>query len=218
MKPTLALKLPAAIVFAAACAMSTGAGAQTAPQPAAAQSAGDAKLALAVKLAQLQQKNDSQIITEQLTASAIQPMLTGWAQRLDETVPPARQKEVRDKLDVELKKFAETTQKVIESQIGKAAESALVPIFMDKLTEDEMRTIIAYLDSPVSAKYQSLGLDATNAWARLVVEATKSTVETAAKDFDAAANRIVAAATAAPVAAPTRAAPASAPARGAPKK
>lgn len=91
----------------------------------------DSKRALAVKLAQMQQKADGSAMAEQLTASAVQPLLAGWSQRLDETVPPARQKDVRDKLDVELKKYADSTQKVVEAQTAKAAEAALVPIFME---------------------------------------------------------------------------------------
>ena len=151
----------------------------------------DSKRALATKLAQIQLKADGPAMTEQLTASAVQPILAGWSQRLDESVPPARQKEVRDKLDVELKKFADSTQKAVEGQVGKSAEAALVPIFMEKLTEDELKTIITYLESPVSAKFQSLGPDATNAWAKRIIDATKPTVESGAKSFDAAANRIV---------------------------
>ncbi len=94
----------------------------------------DAKRALANKLVQLQLKTDGPAITDQLTNSAVQPIVAGWSQRLDETVPPARQKEVRDKLDVELKKFADSTHKSIEAQVGKAAEAAMVPIFMEKLS------------------------------------------------------------------------------------
>ena len=169
-----------AITYIAACAISTGASAQN-----------DAKRALAVKLAQMQQKADGPALAEQLTASAVQPLLVGWSQRLDESVPPARQKDVRDKLDVELKKFAESTEKAVEGQVAKAAEAALVPIFMEKLTEDDMKTIIAYMESPVSAKFQALGPEASNAWAKRVVDATKSQVESSAKSFDAAASRIV---------------------------
>jgi hypothetical protein len=173
-------KLPVAIIFAAACALSTGASAQS-----------DSKRALAVKLAQMQQKADGAALAEQLTGSAVQPLLVGWSQRLDESVPPARQKDVRDKLDVELKKFADSTQKTIEGQVAKAAEAALVPIFMEKLSEDELKTIIAYMESPVSAKFQALGPDASNAWAKRVIDATKPSVESGAKSFEAAANRIV---------------------------
>lgn len=157
----------------------------------------DAKRALAVKLAQIQQQADAGAMADQLTASAVQPLIAMWSQRLDETVPPARQKDVRDKLDVELKKFTDSTEKSIEAQVAKAAEPALVPIFMEKLTEDEMRTIIAYLESPVSAKFQSLGPEAASAWAKHVVDATRAGVESGQKNFDAAANRIVSASAAA---------------------
>ena len=194
-------RLPIALLFAAACAASTSALAQA-----------DTKQALALKLAQMQQKADGTTITEQLTNSAVQPLLVGWSQRLDQTVPPARQQDVRNKLDVELKKFADTTQKAIEGQVAKSAEAALVPIFMDKLTEDEMKTIIAYMESPVSAKFQALGPDASNAWAKSIIDATKATVENGAKTFEASANRIVTAAANAPF-------PALAPSSGAaPKK
>ncbi len=151
----------------------------------------DAKRALAVKLAQIQLKADSGAMADQLTGSAVQPLIAVWSQRLDETVPPARQKDVRDKLDAELKKFTDNTGKTIEAQVAKSAEPALVPIFMEKLTEDEMKTIIAYLESPVSAKFQSLGPDAANAWAKRVVDATRASVESGQKSFDSAAERIV---------------------------
>lgn len=159
------------------------------PMSAAAQN--DGKRALAVKLAQMQQKADGPGMTEQLTASAVQPLLAGWSQRLDEAVPPAKQKEVREKLDVELKKFAESTQKAIEAQVAKAAEAALVPVFMEKLSEDEMKTVIAYMESPASAKFQALGPDAANAWAKRIIDATKPGVESSAKSFEAAASKIV---------------------------
>jgi hypothetical protein len=135
-------KLSATALFVALCAVSTGASAQ------------DAKKTLATKLAQMQAKSDGAAMANQLTADAVQLPLSTWSQRLDESVPPARQKDVRDKLDVELKKFADNTHKAIEAQVGKAAETALVPLFMDKLSEDEMKTIIAYMESPAALKFQ----------------------------------------------------------------
>ena len=152
------------------------------------------KHALAVKLAELQQKTDGPVIADQLTASAVQPLVVGWSQRINQSVPQARQQEVRDKLDVELKKFTESTQKAINAQLGKAAETGLVPIFMEKLSEKEMKTIITYMESPASAKFHALGPDAANAWAQGVIDATKTSVENNAKSFEDAANNIVSAA------------------------
>ena len=179
-------KLPAALFLAAACAISTGASAQSAQS---AQS--NAKHDLAVRLAHIQQKANGGSMAEQITDSAVQPLLATWSQRLDETVPPARQQEVRDKLSAELKKFTDTMQSAINEQVDKTAETTLVPIFMDKLTEDEMKTIIAYLESPVSAKFQAMGPDASDAWAKRVIDATKPTWDANARNFDATANRIV---------------------------
>ena len=151
----------------------------------------DAKHDLAVKLAQIQAKNDGGALTDQLVQSAAVPMIQGWSQRLDETVPPARQKEVRDKLDVELKKFVENTKKTVEAQVDKTAESTLVPVYMEKFSEEELKTIVTYLESPVSSKFMTTAGEATNAWAKKVVEATKSQVEANAKTFDTAAGKVV---------------------------
>ena len=178
--------LGAVLALAAACALPAG--------NALADEA--SKRALAVKLAQLQQKNDREIIAGQLTAAAVQPAILHWSQRLEETVPQARQQEVRTQLDVELKKFAEKTEKNVGESAAKTAEIALVPVFMEKLSEDELKTIIAYLESPASSKFQALGTEAGNAWAKKVIEATKDAVERDAKAFDAAAERIVGAAAA----------------------
>lgn len=189
MKTSLS-KLSATALFVALCAVSAGASAQ------------DAKKTLATKLAQMQAKSDGAAMANQLTADAVQLPLSTWSQRLDESVPPARQKDVRDKLDVELKKFADNTHKAIEAQVGKAAETALVPLFMDKLSEDEMKTIIAYMESPAALKFQGLSADAGNAWAQKVIDATRTTVETNVKSFDAAATKIVGAPATPPAAAP----------------
>lgn len=165
--------------------------------PMAAHAQGESKRELAVKLAALQLKNDGGALTEQLVGSAAGPMIQGWSQRLNESVPPARQQEVRDKLDVELKKFVESTRKTVDGQVSKSAESSLVPVYMEKFSEEELRTIVTYLESPVSAKFMTVAGDATNAWAKKVVDSTKSSVETAAKNFDTTAAKIIGAPSAA---------------------
>lgn len=114
--------------------------------------ADDAKKALAVKLAQIQQKNDSVQLAHQLVNAVAQPVIATWSQNIDQNVPADKQKDVREKLDVELKKLLDATGKTVEAQAAKTAESALVPVYMEKLSADELKTIVAYLESPASAK------------------------------------------------------------------
>ena len=106
--------------------------------------------------------------------------------------------------------FTEKTEKNVSAQVATSAESALVPVFMEKLSEDELKTIVTYLESPASTKFQNLGVEAGNAWAMKIIEATKEAVERDARAFDDAAKRIVDAAAA------KKAAPA--PAKNAAKK
>lgn len=174
-------KLPAALALAAACAL---------PLTALAQ---DSKQALASKLAELQVKTDGVAVAQQLTASAMQMPLATWSERLQKEVPAERQEQVSEQLDVELQKFADKAHALIESRSAQAAQAALVPVFMDKLSEDEMKTIIAWMESPASAKLQQLGAEAGDAWMKNLVEATRASIEQNVKDFDAAAERILAA-------------------------
>ena len=57
--------------------------------------------------------------------------------------------------------------------------------------DDDLRTLVTFFKSPASAKYQALGADATNAWAKKIVDATRTSVEGSASTFDAAAAKIV---------------------------
>lgn len=173
-------QLPAAVLLAAACTLTTGVAAQD-------------KQALASKLAELQVKTDGAAVAQQLTASAMQMPLATWSQRLKQDVPAERQEQVSEQLDIELQKFADKAHKLIEARSGQAAQAALVPVFLEKLSEDDMKTIIAYLESPASAKLQQLGAEAGEAWMQALVEATRPSIEQNIKDFDAAAERILAA-------------------------
>lgn len=174
-------KLPAALLLVAACTLTTGVAAQ------------DGKQALASQLAELQVKTDGPAVAQQLTASAMQMPLATWSERLQKDVPAERQEQVSEQLDLELQKFADKAHEVIQARSLQAAQAALVPVFMDKLSEDEMKTIIAYLQSSASAKLQQLGAQAGEAWMQALVEATRPTIEQNIKDFDAAAERILAA-------------------------
>jgi hypothetical protein len=183
------LKTSSIVALSLACALGSNAFAQD-------------KHALATELAQLQTKLDGPGLTDQLAAGAQQPLIQKWSQQL-QAVPAARQQEVRSQLNEALEKFNTSAHQAIQAQIGPAAESALVPIFMEKLSDDDLRTLVTFFKSSASAKYQALGADATNAWAQKIVEATRTSVEGSASTFDAAAAKIVGAA--APAAAPSAA-------------
>lgn len=149
------------------------------------------KQQLATKLAQLQVQMDGEAMTQQLTATAVGPMVVKWSQRIQESVPEDKQRDVSNRLDQELEKLANGTEEAVKNQLQKAANDVLVPMYMEKLTEDEMRTVISYLESPVSEKFQVLSGETTEAWAQKIVEVTESQVKTKVDAFEASAIGIV---------------------------
>ena len=176
MKLTGKTLLPLALTLALACT------------PALAQ---QSKQQLATRLAQLQVELDGNAMTEQLAITAIGPLVAKWSQRVQESVPPDKQRDVTQKLDAELEKLGIATEQAIQAQLKPTAESALVPFYMQRLTEDDMKTVIAYLESPASEKFQSLSMESTEVWAQKIVDVSEAQVKSKVDAFEAAAIGIV---------------------------
>jgi hypothetical protein len=177
--------LPTVFVLAAAFAL-----------PIAAHADDASKKQLAIQLVKLQQKNGE--LVEQITNMAVQPELDKWMPQLQQRVPNDKKKDVSDKLNAELNKFAGNTRKVVQAQADKTAQDVLVPIFLDKLSESELKTIVTYLQTPASAKFAALGGDAASAWENKIVEGTRTSVLDYMKNFDTKAEQIISAAAANP--------------------
>lgn len=121
----------------------------------AAQAQSAAKKELIGKLLTLQQPAidaAARSITEQ------QPMqMAASARRLImESVPEDKRMATAQAVDAELKKYVETAGPMIQASANKLATTTMTPALDEKFTEDELRTLVSILDSPVLKKYQSL--------------------------------------------------------------
>lgn len=189
------------LIMAAVLSFPAGAMAQSTPQatPAAAATAStaagtttnsNAKLDLAAKLVALQRGPDMERMVFQLTSSAVQPVIGKWAPEL-ESMPKARIEKAREQLNAELKSLGDATRKLIDAQMAKSADSALLPAYLERFTEDEMKQLLAMFESPIYKKYQTLAPELGNLWVKDVVDNTRSAVEESVKAFDVVAAKIV---------------------------
>ena len=126
----------------------------------------------------------------QLTSSAVQPVIAKWAPEL-ESMPKAKIEKAREQLNAELKTLGDTTRKLIDTQMAKSADSALLPAYLERFSEEEMKQLLAMFESPIYKKYQSLAPELGNLWVKDVVDNTRSAVEDSAKAFDVVAAKIV---------------------------
>lgn len=123
--------------------------------PAAHAESSAAKKELISKLLILQQPAfdaAARSITEQ------QPMQMAQAAQkvIMQNVPEDKRQATAQAVDTELKKYIEAAAPVIQASSNKLAQSTMAPALDEKFTEEELRKLIAALDSPELKKFQTL--------------------------------------------------------------
>lgn len=173
-------KLLTALLIAG-CAFSTTSQAQTA----------DPKLEWATKVVALQQGPDLDNLVVQLVNSAAQDLAGAWAEKFDAAVPKARQAKATEEFNAELAKFAADANKIISGKVSQVSREALVPAYMERFSLDELKQLAAFFESPVVKKYKTATPDLVGVFVNKLVTTAAPDIQARAKQFDAAAIKIV---------------------------
>lgn len=187
------MKLRFALTFAVAFTLELGllipASAQTA-SAITTTAATDTKRDLAAKLVALQRGPEMERMTLQLTTGAIQPLIAKWGPKL-ETMPVAKQEKARDQLNAELKLLGDSIRKMLEDQMNKSAETSLLPAYMERFSEEEMRQLVTLFEAPAFKKYQSVSPELGDIWIKDVMDSARATVVEKEAVFDTTAAKII---------------------------
>lgn len=179
-----------ALFFVAAAALPFFSIAQNSPQTASATVPTASQRELATKLVALQRGPEMERMAFQLTGSAVQPVIAKWAPKL-ENMPKAEQEKARDQLNTELKTLGDSTRKIIETQMDKSADSTLLPAYIERFSEVEMKQLVTLFESPAFKKYQTAAPELGNVWIKDVVDNSRAVVDEKTKAFDVIAAKIV---------------------------
>jgi hypothetical protein len=143
--------------------------AQTAVAPAA-PVASPAKKELVAKVLVLQQPVFENMAREMVMRPAIQ--LGQGAGKALQGVPQDKRESVGKSIDADIRKFIEESTPPLRERAIKLAPSTVGPIMEEKFSEDELRQLVAWLDSPAAKKYQQMGGELQQAMGqRLLTEA-----------------------------------------------
>lgn len=212
MKPTSRLA-PLAVLTMLACSAAPSV-AQVAAPPAApaaaAVASSPAKKELVKKALQLQQAGIESVGVAMANQAAGQ--LLQIATPAITRLPEDKRQGVATELQAEVRKFQGEVTPILRASATKWAPSTLGTALEEKLTEDELKTLIAWLESPVSRKYQQLSGGAQQALTQKVVAETRPQVEPKLKALEQAMMAKLKAASAAPASSAPK------PADAAPKK
>ncbi|MBL8325151.1 MAG: hypothetical protein JNJ89_09375 [Rubrivivax sp.] len=151
------------------------AGATWAQGPAASEPASAAKKELVAKIIRLQQPG-IELMARQLAEAPVAQIAVPVRAAIAR-LPQDRREGVARQVQADVQKYAEESVPIVRERASALAPATLAPMIEQRFTEDELRQIIAILESPVNARFQALGFEMQRALSNKVVAETQSAIE-----------------------------------------
>jgi uncharacterized protein len=105
-------------------------------------------------------------------------------------------------IEADLRKYFEETGPLVRDRAVKLAPTTIGPMLEDRFSEDELRQIIAMLESPLNRRFQQTFPEMQRALAEKLVADMRSDIETRARALEQTVGKRLAPAAPAPAAAP----------------
>ena len=96
---------------------------------------------------------------------------------IQQRVAADRRQAVAVDIQADARKYAEELTPVAIERANKLAPAVIAPMLEEKFSEDELKQLIAIIESPVNRKYQAMGADMQKALAEKLVAELKPTLE-----------------------------------------
>lgn len=129
------------------------------------------KKELVAKVLQLQQSSIEALARNIVERPAVQ-MMQAAAATLQAQVPPAKREAAAKSIDADVRKFVDEGVPILTERAIKIAPATYGAGLEEKFTEDELRQLVAWLESPVNKKFQQTIPELQNAFTqKLIAEA-----------------------------------------------
>jgi hypothetical protein len=174
----------AALLTAAAAAHAQAPATPSAPAAQAAPAAptSPAKKELVAKILQLLQPA-IEGVARQLAEQPAMQLQQGAAAAL-QRVPTERREALARDLEADLRKYAEETVPFARERAVKLAPTTIGPLLEERFSEDELRQVVALLESPVNKKFQQTFPEMQRALGEKLVAETSSVIEPRVRALD----------------------------------
>jgi hypothetical protein len=90
-----------------------------------------------------------------------------------QNIPQEKREAAAKSIDADMRKFIDESVPLLRDRAIKLAPSTVGPLLEEKMSEDELKQLVTWLDSPTAKKYQQLGGDLQQAMGqKLLAEAS----------------------------------------------
>ncbi len=197
------------LMMAALLSSAALAHAQTTPA-ASATPASPAKKELVQKLLVLQQPGIEQVARGLVERPALQ-MMQEAGQVLQRQIAPDKREAIGKQVEADVKKYVEEATPLVRERAVKLAPTTIGPILEEKFSEDELKQLIAWLESPINKKYAQIGPEMQTAFVQKLVVDARPVVDPKLQALDAKVRSTLGLPAPGAASAPAASRPASAP-------
>jgi len=159
-------RLASALIALAALGVANMAAAQT---PAAPTQSSPAKKELVQRLLRLQQTDVEGFARTVVERPAAQMMREAGLALQQQAAPQEKREAAARAIEAEVKKYVEEAYPIVRDRALKLAPSTIGAVLEAKMTEEELKQLIAWLESATAKKYQSLAVDLRNTFSQKLV-------------------------------------------------
>ena len=179
-------------------------------QGTAASASSPAKKELVAKVLQSQQ-GAAEALARNLVEQPAMQMLQALGPQIAARVPPEKREALGKEIQADARKYVDESVPIARERAIKLAPSTLGPLLEERFSEEELKTLLAFLDSPVIKRYQQMGGEMQKALADKLVADVGPTIEPKLKAMQQSVARRMDAAVGGMAAAPAPKAAGSAP-------
>jgi hypothetical protein len=148
--------------------------AQTAAPAAASGSA--AKKEIVGKILKIQQSG-IELLARNLAEEPAASMIARAGPVLAQRIPQDKQEAVAKEIQADAKKYVDEAVPIVRDRAIKLAPTTVGALLEEKFTEEELKQVLAMMQSPVYTKFQALGGDMQRVLTEKLVEDTRGVVE-----------------------------------------
>jgi hypothetical protein len=152
-------RLAPLLIALAAIGVVADAGAQTTP----------AKKELVQRLLRLQQADIEGFARTVVERPAAQMMREAGLALQQQAAPQEKREAAAKAIEAEVRKYVDEAYPIVRDRAIKLAPSTIGAVFEAKMTEEELKLLIGWLESPTAKKYQQLGADLRNNFSQKLV-------------------------------------------------
>ena len=112
-------------------------------------------------------------------------MLQEAGRVLQSQIPADKREAIGKTIEADAKKYVEETYPPVRERAVKLAPTTLGPALEEKFSEDELKQLIAWFESPVNKKFQQYSGEMQNTFLQKLVAEARPVIEPKLKDLEA---------------------------------